>query len=88
MRHSIYLNLAVLCVKADLRREERVWKRTIRRTAHDIPWHNPHLLRDIGLDIDGLCANNTQSNQLVAENRVYTIRRLLRRKNTAARITT
>ncbi|CSC98210.1 Uncharacterised protein [Vibrio cholerae] len=32
MRQSIYLQLAVLLVRAELRREERVWKRKVRRS--------------------------------------------------------
>ncbi|MCE7630389.1 DUF1127 domain-containing protein, partial [Vibrio fluvialis] len=37
MRHSVYLQLATLLVRADLRREEREWKRKVRRSAFDIP---------------------------------------------------
>ncbi|CAH0541147.1 DUF1127 domain-containing protein [Vibrio marisflavi] len=53
MRHSIYLKLAVLLVKADLRREEREYKKAIRREAYFIPYQNQHLLKDIGLDKEG-----------------------------------
>lgn len=45
MRHSIYLTLATLLIKADLKREEREWQRTVRRSSHDVPWTNVHLLR-------------------------------------------
>lgn len=37
MRHSIYLTLATLLIKADLKREEREWQRTVRRSSHDVP---------------------------------------------------
>ena len=37
MSHSVYLKLATLLVKADLRREERDWKRRIRRSAFPYP---------------------------------------------------
>lgn len=88
MRHSIYLSLAILCVKADLKREERQWRQKIRRSAYDIPWHNQHLLRDIGLDKDGRSVQHADSNQLVATRRVYSIRRLFRVRNSQPRITT
>jgi hypothetical protein len=53
MRHSLYIHLATWFIRADLRREERAWRRKIRRTAYTIPWHSEHLLRDIGLEPDG-----------------------------------
>ncbi|SHF74910.1 DUF1127 domain-containing protein [Vibrio gazogenes] len=53
MRHSLYLSLAAWLIRADLRREERVWRRKVSRSAYDIPWDNPYLLRDIGLEADG-----------------------------------
>lgn len=52
MRHSIYLKLATVLLKADLKREEKQWQRMVRRSSHDIPWTNEHLLKDIGLDKD------------------------------------
>ena len=50
MRHSIYLKLDTVLLKADLKREEKQWQRMVRRNAHQIPWTNEHLLKDIGLD--------------------------------------
>lgn len=38
MRHSIYLRLATLLIKADLAREEREWKRAVRKVQYEIPW--------------------------------------------------
>ncbi len=58
MRHSIYLKLATVLLKADLKREEKQWQRMVRRSSHDIPWTNEHLLKDIGLDKDGTLNSN------------------------------
>ena len=38
MRHSVYLKLATVLIRADLRHEERAWKRKVRRSAYDLPW--------------------------------------------------
>lgn len=83
MSHSVYLTLATLLVKADLRREERQWKRKLRRSAFDIPWDNAHLLRDIGLEQDGRPVGTTEPDSVKAERRVRHLRRVL-----SARITT
>jgi len=40
MKHSLYITLATWFIRADIRREERLWIRKIRRTYHDIPWGN------------------------------------------------
>ncbi len=53
MKHSLYLTFATFLIKADLRREERLWRARVRRTAYDLPVHSAHLMRDIGLDMDG-----------------------------------
>ncbi|SHO55263.1 hypothetical protein [Vibrio quintilis] len=50
MSNSIYLSIAILFIRADLRREKRLMKKKQRRVMQDIPWHNEHLLRDIGID--------------------------------------
>jgi len=78
MSHSIYLKLAVIFVKADLRREEKLWKQSVRRTVYDIPWQNKHLLRDIGLESDGQTIGFSQPDHLVAERRVRHLRRVFR----------
>ncbi|WP_047049769.1 hypothetical protein [Vibrio mexicanus] len=83
MRHSIYLKLATLLVRADLRHEEREWKRKVRRSAYDIPWDNPHLLRDIGLESDGRAIGHTMPEHIKVERRVRHLRRVL-----SSRITT
>lgn len=83
MSHSIYLKLATVLVKADLRREERAWKRKVRRSAYEIPWHNEHLLRDIGLDLDGRPIGRSEAPKAKAERRIRHLRRVL-----TARITT
>ncbi|CAH8204022.1 MULTISPECIES: hypothetical protein [Vibrio] len=77
MRHSIYLQLATLLVRADLRREEREWKRKFRRSAFDLPVHNVHLLKDIGLESDGRPIGQSEPDAVKAERRVRHLRRVL-----------
>ncbi len=77
MRHSIYLKLATLLIKADLKREENEWQRRLRRSAHDIPWTNVHLLKDIGLDQDGRSAQVSIPDTVKVERRVRHLRRVL-----------
>lgn len=78
MSHSVYLTLATLLIKADLKREERVWKRKIRRSVHDVPWHNTHLLRDIGLESDGRAIGTASlPDHVLVERRIRHIRRVL-----------
>ncbi|KLN64215.1 MULTISPECIES: hypothetical protein [Vibrio] len=77
MSHSVYLKLATLLVKADLRREERQWKRKLRRSAFDIPWNNEHLLRDIGLEQDGRPVGFSEPDSVKAERRIRHLRRVL-----------
>ncbi len=77
MNHSIYLKLATFFVVVDLKREERIWKRKVRRSAHDIPWTNIHLLRDIGLESDGRPVGCSVPNEVIAERRVRHLRRIL-----------
>ncbi len=78
MNHSIYITLAALLVRADLRREEREWKRKIRRSSYDLPWHSDHLLKDIGLQSDGRPIGESVPNIVKAERRVRHMRRALR----------
>jgi len=80
MSRSIYLHLAVFLVKADLKREERAWKRKIRRTVHDIPWDNAHLLRDIGLDTDGRTIGSRTPEHVLVDRRIRHLRRIHRSK--------
>ncbi|RTZ15050.1 DUF1127 domain-containing protein [Vibrio aquaticus] len=77
MSHSVYLKLATVLVKADLKREEREWKRKLRRSAYDIPWDNAHLLRDIGLEQDGRPIGFSEPDSVKAERRVRHLRRVL-----------
>ncbi|MGC9401618.1 hypothetical protein [Vibrio genomosp. F10] len=77
MRHSVYLKLATLLVRADLKREEREWKRKIRHSSYDIPWENTHLLRDIGLESDGRPIGFSEPEAVKAERRVRHLRRVL-----------
>ncbi|CAH1536577.1 conserved hypothetical protein [Vibrio owensii] len=77
MRHSIYLKLATVLVKADLKREEKQWQRMVRRSSHDIPWTNEHLLKDIGLDKDGRSTQASVPDAVKIERRVRHLRRVL-----------
>lgn len=77
MSHSVYLKLATVLVKADLKREEREWKRKLRRSAYDIPWNNPHLLKDIGLEQDGRPVGFSEPDSVKAERRIRHLRRVL-----------
>ncbi|MDW6003118.1 DUF1127 domain-containing protein [Vibrio mangrovi] len=77
MRHSIYLSLAALLIRADLRREERAWRRKVRRSAYDIPWDNPHLLRDIGLEADGRPIGRSMNEDQRVTRRIHLIRQLM-----------
>ncbi|UGA54295.1 hypothetical protein [Vibrio sp. VB16] len=78
MSRSIYLHLAVLLVKADLKREERVWKRKLRRSVYDIPWESAHLLKDIGLETDGRTIGYSQPSHVIVERRIRHLRRVHR----------
>jgi len=77
MRHSVYLKLATVLIRADLRREDREWKRKVRRSAYDLPWENPHLLRDIGLEADGRPIGFSEPEAITIERRVRHLRRAL-----------
>ncbi|YCO03219.1 DUF1127 domain-containing protein [Vibrio sp. VNB-15] len=77
MRHSIYLKLATMLLKADLKREEKQWQRMVRRSAHDIPWTNEHLLKDIGLDKEGRSTQISVPDAVKVERRVRHLRRVL-----------
>ncbi|AYO15610.1 DUF1127 domain-containing protein [Vibrio owensii] len=77
MRHSIYLKLATVLLKADLKREEKQWQRMVRRSSHDIPWTNEHLLKDIGLDKDGRLTQASVPDAVKVERRVRHLRRVL-----------
>ncbi|UUM30143.1 DUF1127 domain-containing protein [Vibrio japonicus] len=77
MNHSLYLKLATVLIKADLRREERAWKRKLRRSSFDIPWHNKHLLKDIGLDLDGRQVGTSEPENVTVERRIRHLRRVL-----------
>lgn len=79
MRHSLYIQLAALFIRADLRREEKRWLRQIRRSAYAIPWHSEHLLKDIGLEPDGRTIGEVQNEHShEVRRRVRHLRRLYR----------
>ncbi|OEF22593.1 hypothetical protein [Vibrio rumoiensis] len=77
MRHSIYIQLATLLIKVDIKREENAWKRKVRRSQYEIPWHNEYLLRDIGLDSTGRPLGEVSRSPVKVERRVSLMRRLL-----------
>lgn len=54
MRQSFYLFLATACIKADIHLELRKVKRQQRAVHYAHPHLSPHLLRDIGLQADGI----------------------------------
>ncbi|WP_299685493.1 DUF1127 domain-containing protein [uncultured Vibrio sp.] len=83
MRHSVYLKLATILIRADLRREEREWQRKVRRSSYHLPWNNTHLLKDIGLEADGRPIGFSEPEAVTIERRVRHLRRAL-----SARITT
>ncbi|MDR9830774.1 DUF1127 domain-containing protein [Vibrio sp. FNV 38] len=77
MRHSIYLKVATWCVVADLKQEERAWKKRVRKSAYSLPLHSAHLLRDIGLDRDGRPLGHSEAPIITASRRVRHLRRIL-----------
>ncbi len=77
MRHSIYIHLATYLIRIDLHREERQWRASVRRSAHDLPWDNPHLLRDIGFDLDGRSNTASRPTQEQAQRHMRHLRRIL-----------
>ena len=77
MSHSVYLKLATFLVKVDLRREERAWKRRVRRVVFHLPFANEHLMRDIGLEKGGRCIGDTVPDSVKIERRIRHLRRVL-----------
>ncbi|SJN53887.1 DUF1127 domain-containing protein [Vibrio ruber] len=77
MRHSFYLSLAALLIRADLRREERSWRRKVRQSAYAIPWDNPHLLRDIGLQADGRPVGRSINEEQYVTRRMHLLRQFI-----------
>ncbi|WP_417553762.1 hypothetical protein [Marinomonas fungiae] len=69
------MKLATLLLKADLKREEK-GQRKVRRSAHDIPWTNVHLLKDIGLDPEGRSTRASVPDTVKVERRVRHLRRV------------
>ena len=50
MRRSVLMNLALLCVKADLALEHAKMRSALRLARVEMGQYSPHLLRDMGLD--------------------------------------
>lgn len=75
MKHSIYITLATWLVRADLHREDRAFQRKIKRSAKAIPWDNPHLLRDIGLQEHNLARHiKDEKTKTKSHNKIARIR--------------
>ncbi|RSD27900.1 DUF1127 domain-containing protein [Vibrio pectenicida] len=77
MSQSVYLKLATFLVKADLRLENRKWKRRVRRAAFHAPVNNSHLMHDIGLEADGRFIADTVPDNVKTERRIRHLRRVL-----------
>ena len=76
MHHSIYIQLATLLIKADLKREENAWLRKIRRSQYELPFHSEYLLRDIGLDKTGRPLGESQVATCKVQRRITLMRRI------------
>ena len=50
MRRSVLMNLALLCVKADLALEHAKMRSALRHARVEMGQYSPHLLRDMGLE--------------------------------------
>ncbi len=80
MSRSVYIRLAVVLVRLDLAREERLWRKAHRRIRYVGPPLSEHLLRDIGFDSDGYAIGST-SPQMKAKREVARIRKRLYSRN-------
>ncbi|MFC3022771.1 DUF1127 domain-containing protein [Vibrio zhugei] len=84
MSQSLYLKVAVLLIRADLRLEERRWQSQIRKQAYHLPLMSVYMLRDIGFTPSSHIATmNTLADTVKVQRRLYHIRRML-----SSRITT
>lgn len=78
MSQSLYLKVAVLLVRADIRLEQRRWQSHIRKQAQHLPFMTDFLLRDIGFDRSGyVLTMHTRPESAKIERRLYHIRRII-----------
>ncbi|KJY79652.1 hypothetical protein [Vibrio nigripulchritudo] len=76
MSQSIYIRLAFWLVKSELKREEKTWKREVRKEYFSIPWQNPHMLKDIGFESDGRTVGHDEPPKVIAERRIRILKKL------------
>ncbi|MFC3911872.1 hypothetical protein ACFOSS_00125 [Pseudaeromonas sharmana] len=73
MRRSVLMNLALLCVKADIALEQAKLRSALRHARAELGHYSPHLLRDMGLDETSLgrdlAARQRESLRLVCRSR-------------------
>lgn len=77
MSQSIYIHLAFWLVKAELKREERDWKKKVRQQYAEIPHQSQHMLKDIGMNHEGVAAIPSASPKTIAKRRILTLKRLV-----------
>ncbi|MDP5254593.1 MULTISPECIES: DUF1127 domain-containing protein [unclassified Vibrio] len=78
MRPSIYISLATWLIQQDLHRQDRQWRRNLRRRSYHVPWHNAHLLRDIGLDPQGRPLGQEMPIEQATQRRLAHLTRIVR----------
>ncbi|MDP2572597.1 hypothetical protein Q8W40_10430 [Vibrio penaeicida] len=77
MNQSIYIHLAFWLVKAELKREERAWKKKVRQQYAEIPHQSQHMLKDIGMNYEGAATVSNASSKTTAMRRILTLKRLV-----------
>ncbi|WP_028023858.1 hypothetical protein [Enterovibrio calviensis] len=78
MNQSLYLRLAIMFVRLDLKREENQWRKNHRRVRYVGQPLSDHLMRDIGFEKDGFSIGHTVAPQYKAQREVVRMRRRLR----------
>ncbi|MGF1764501.1 DUF1127 domain-containing protein [Aliivibrio kagoshimensis] len=76
MRQSIYLKAALLLIKIDIYQQNRKVKMRLRPERLDLPYVNSYLLKDIGLDSEGIVQGITFGESDRATRTVRHLRRL------------
>ncbi|WP_394211093.1 hypothetical protein [Enterovibrio calviensis] len=78
MNQSLYLRLAVMFVRLDIKHEEAQWRKAHRRIRYIGDPMSEHLMRDIGFEKDGFSIGHTVAPQFKAQREVARMRRRLR----------
>ncbi|MBD1558131.1 hypothetical protein HC752_14420 [Vibrio sp. S9_S30] len=76
MSQSVYIRLAFWLVNAELKREEKAWKKKVRQQYAEIPYQSQHMLKDIGMNYEGVAAIPSESRENMAKRRMRTLKRL------------